>query len=90
MELPLKLQAETITQKLIERKAQAVCVSCGSNNWTSPNEAALLPQWSNVLPAPGIPTAAMICKNCGYIRLHALGPLGLIPEEPKGAKNETK
>lgn len=90
MDLPLKIERDTITQKLSERKAQAACPSCGNNNWAFPQEAAQLPQWSNVFPAPGIPTVVMICNNCGYIRLHALAPLGLIPKENEGAKNESK
>jgi len=35
---------------------------------------------------PGIPTAAAICKTCGFIAEYALGILGLLP----GSEQERK
>jgi hypothetical protein len=29
-----------------------------------------------------VPTAAVVCVQCGYLALHALGPLGLLPGRP--------
>lgn len=34
------------------------------------------------LGGPLIPTAAIVCENCGFLSQHALGSLGLLP--PKG------
>lgn len=32
---------------------------------------------------PTVPCAAVVCKRCGFLALHALGALGLLP--PQGA-----
>jgi ribosomal protein S27AE len=29
----------------------------------------------------GVPTIALVCNQCGFIAEHALGALGLLPEE---------
>lgn len=70
-----------------KKKATPVCLYCGSNNWAFLPEAALVPQWTNILPAPGIPVAVMICNNCGNVRMHALGALDLLPKEEKEGDN---
>ena len=88
MDLPLNIDQATFSEALNSKKASAACVSCGSNNWALLPQAALIPQWINVLPAPGIPVSAAICNNCGFIRLHALGVLGLLP--PEVVSPETK
>jgi hypothetical protein len=31
----------------------------------------------NILGAGAMPCAVVVCSNCGNVRLHALGPLGL-------------
>lgn len=33
------------------------------------------------LGGPSIPTAAIICENCGFVSQHALGALKLLPKE---------
>ena len=83
MELPHKIEQAEILAALERKNATGICTSCSSNNWTMVSEAALLMQWTKVLPAPGIPLLAAICNNCGYMRLHALAPLGLLPPDTK-------
>ena len=46
-----------------------------------------------MLPPPQIPTGAMICNDCGNVRIFALGVLDLLPkdkgsEKKKGGDNE--
>lgn len=81
MDLPLDVDQAKLVEALNAKKASSLCVSCGSNNWALMPQAALVPQWINVLPAPGVPVSAAICNNCGFVRLHALGPLGLLPAD---------
>ena len=81
MELPLKIDSADLAKRLNEKRVSPVCPSCGQNNWFLVPEAGLLAQWVNVLPSPGIPVAAAICNHCGYVRLHALGALGLLPKQ---------
>ncbi len=81
MKLPHDVSDKALAQKLIEKKANPVCLSCGQNNWTILPQAALVTQWAPSIPAPGIPVAAMICNNCGNLRLHALGPLDMLPKQ---------
>lgn len=81
MDLPLNIDSAKFTEALNSKKASAACVSCGNNNWTLVPQAALIPQWINSLPAPGIPVSVAICNNCGFVRLHSLGALGLLPPD---------
>lgn len=80
MELPFNIDKDLLSKKLTEKGINPNCSSCGRNNWAVLDEATLIPQWINRLPAPGIPAAAMICNNCGFVRHHALGALGMLPD----------
>jgi hypothetical protein len=81
LKLPLSIDSARFTDALKEKMASAVCASCGNNNWMLVPEAALIQQWAMMLPAPGIPVSVAICNNCGFVRLHALGPLGLLSKD---------
>lgn len=87
MELPVVVDPEKLTEALNAKKASAPCISCGSNNWSLMPQAAIVPQWVNVLPAPGIPISVAICNHCGFVRMHALGPLGLLPPDASPIKD---
>jgi len=90
VEFPVKIDRLKLTEALNEKKATAACVSCGNNNWTLVHEAAIVTQWINVLPAPGIPVSVAICNHCGFIRMHALGPLGLLPDDAKRTEDDNE
>lgn len=81
MVYPLKIDRKRLAQIMAEKGGDSKCFSCGHNNWAFLDEAAVVPQLTNTLPAPGIPAAIMVCINCGYIRMHALGPLNMIPKD---------
>ena len=81
MELPFKIDRKLLVSRLAEKSANVNCLSCAQNNWAILEDAALIPQWINQLPAPGIPVAVMICNNCGFTRSHALGAIGLLPQD---------
>lgn len=69
---------------LQQRKTKSVCEVCEQNNWAIVDQAIGLPitdlSGNVIIPSPQIPAAALICNNCGNIRLFALGALGLLPQ----------
>lgn len=74
-----------IIAALEERGATLPCPRCGNNAFT------LLDGYLNqtiqkelkgiVIGGPSVPTIVITCKRCGFLSQHALGILGLLPEE---------
>jgi len=78
-------QKEIIINTLRDKGVKLPCPRCGRNsfqllggyfNQTLQTELAGL-----VLGGPSIPSAIVVCTNCGYLSQHALGALGLLPKE---------
>jgi hypothetical protein len=75
---------ERLLETLRERKARAACEVCLENNWTvldRPIAVLISKPGSGLSLGPHIPSAGLVCNNCGNIRMFALGALGLF--EPK-------
>lgn len=72
---------------LAQRGVKSQCECCGQNNWAVVDQAIGLPisdlSGNVVIPSPQIPTGALVCNNCGNVRVFALGALGLLPVPPK-------
>lgn len=60
--------------------ASPSCPTCHENDWTVTDGSAELPHaflmasprgGGLVLPPPGFPIVALICNNCGFLRLHS-------------------
>lgn len=71
-------EAEKINAFLPKRGAQGPCPACGQNAWTlagGPGWAVTLPMIDNAgtIPdaPPHVPVYALVCNNCGNLRLHA-------------------
>jgi uncharacterized Zn finger protein len=79
VDLPIKLDAKTVGDKVTELGAHATCPYCGNTSWQVLEDAAIVRQWSNNIPSPGIPIALMICNKCGNIRMNSLDTLKLLP-----------
>jgi len=82
---------EKLLKALAERKANPTCEICGHNDWAVIDQAisVLITDLSGGfrVPPPQLPSAGLVCNNCGNIRLFALGALGLLPEgEEEGRK----
>lgn len=82
-----KEQGKRILEALAERKAQLPCPRCGSQGFTLVggyfNQTIQTELGGMVIGGPSIPSVVVVCNQCGYIAQHALGVLGLLPEQPK-------
>ncbi len=79
-------ERDRIIRILEERGAILACSRCGRRGFT------LLDGYFNqsfqaqlnssiIIGGPTIPSVAVICNNCGFISHHAIGALGLLPEQ---------
>jgi hypothetical protein len=89
MALPEDYQ-QKVLQALNKKKINANCEVCAQNNWSVADQAVTL-LVSNLeggisLPPPNIPSAALVCNNCGNVRLFALSVLGLLENKEGGKK----
>ena len=73
---------QLVLARLQERGVNVTCELCKTNDWIifdSPLAVIIADPGGGIsLPVPQIPAAGLICKNCGNVRLHALGALDLI------------
>jgi len=78
---------DRLLEKLQERGARIQCEICNQNTWAVVDQAISLQitdlSPSFKIPAPQIPSAGMVCNNCGNVRLFALGALNLLPESER-------
>lgn len=75
-------QLKLIADALRTSGAMSPCHRCGSQGWSLENGLVVLrlhaAQSELNLGGPGIPTAVVICVQCGVVNHHALGSLGLL------------
>lgn len=68
---------------LQERGVEGKCGLCGHNDWAVIDQAVSVQitdlSGSFQIPPPQIPSAGLICNNCGNIRLFSLAVLRLLP-----------
>lgn len=80
-------EKEKIIKALEERSAKNPCPRCGNQQF------ALLDGYFNqtiqnklegiVIGGPSIPSVIVVCNRCGFMSQHALGSLGMLPDEKK-------
>jgi hypothetical protein len=80
---------EKVLAALAQKWPNPSCDICGHNNWAVVDQAVSIQvtdlSGSVSIPPPQIPSAGLVCNNCGNIRLFALGALGLLAR-PEGEK----
>lgn len=82
------LDFDKVAAALARTKAIPSCPSCGEVEWALVPEVAVVPQWQSGLNPPGIPVAVAVCKSCGFVRMHALHTLGLLPADASPVREE--
>ncbi|MFH1642790.1 MAG: hypothetical protein ABIC04_07895 [Nanoarchaeota archaeon] len=92
--IPIENLKDKIIQKLKEKKIDPSCKICEKNNWSVVDQPVALtiinPDGRFSLPPPHIPSGALICNNCGNIRLISLLALGIIEYPKLKEKNDNK
>ncbi len=85
-------QKEEFKKAIQDRGATKPCPRCGNasfillDGYLSPTLQTDLGK--TILGGAGVPIVAVICKNCGFLSQHALGILGLLPEEVQPSSTE--
>jgi hypothetical protein len=76
----LGVQQTEIIEFLLEKTKNSNCPTCGTNGWQIMDPAdgphafvQCKPNGDFDLPPPLMPVAVVICKNCYYVKTHALG-----------------
>lgn len=87
-------EKDRIIKILQERKAILNCPRCANNNFTLIDgyfNQPFQPELSNnlVIGGPAIPSIAVICTNCGFLSQHAIGVLGLLPQQKQNSNDTT-
>lgn len=87
------MTSDEIIQKLKDKKAILECPACGYDGFTllEGDFTQEFIAWGGKLPAAIAPPGrrsfnyiVLVCDNCGYIRQHAVKPLGITPKYRRG------
>jgi predicted nucleic-acid-binding Zn-ribbon protein len=84
---------EKIAQALYNKDVTLPCPRCTSSNFEVVGQTLLtLNEDPHIvtLGGPALPSAIIACSNCGYITLHALSSLNLMPHNNQDDANEQK
>jgi len=87
-------QKEKIKIELLKKLPSLICPMCQGRGFTMADGYFLNSMQEDLtsidLGEKAIPTIGVICKSCGFVSQHALGALGLLPEETQIKANEPK
>jgi len=74
-----KFDVAHLDVRLSDAGAREECSICGRVNWTVDDDpagvTALDPDSGEAVLVPAVPAIIMVCRNCGFIRLHAIDVL---------------
>ena len=79
-----KERANQIIQALSKKGVTKPCPRCGHPHFSVVAETSIpinSDPTSITIGGPVVPTVIVACSNCGFVTQHALGALGLVPEE---------
>lgn len=78
-------QKREIIAALEKKGANLPCPRCGTKQFTLLdgyfNQPIQVNMSGLVLGGPTVPSAVVVCTNCGFIAQHALGAIGLLQKE---------
>lgn len=76
-----------IVQALTSKGATQPCPRCRNQSFTLVdgyfNQPIQTELGGLIIGGPSIPSIVVVCTQCGYMSQHALGVLGLLPQEEK-------
>ena len=79
-------EINTIAQALTSKIPSLRCPMCGKGPFTFVNGYLYNHVQDDykhvVIGSQGIPTAVIVCSNCGFMSQHALGAIGLLDNNP--------
>lgn len=85
---------DKLVAKMRARGKEESCPMCGNDKFFIADAYftnVLQTDLNNMkLTGLSVPSIAIICHNCGFISQHALGALGLVPEEAMQKSEEVK
>lgn len=74
-----------ITEKISSKGKSPHCPMCGNNSFSLVDgyfSNGIQQDFSSVsLGGPAVPSATIICTNCGFMSQHALGAIGIKVEQ---------
>jgi len=83
----MKFDRKTVAEKLETKGATLPCHRCGTRQFSVLEQMANFAVQEEMqgmhIGGASVPAALVICNNCGAITPHALGGLGVLPEETK-------
>jgi len=56
----------------VNAKTRPVCPMCGQDEWAGSETLSYVPELDEGAPIEVLP---FVCRNCGFVRLHAIQPL---------------
>ena len=78
-------EKQKIIKALEDKQALLPCPRCHKQKFTLLDGYFNQPIQQNLqnfnLAGPSLPSAVIVCENCGYMSQHALGVLDLIPKK---------
>lgn len=82
---------DRVIAALKAKKVTAACPSCGENSWGLTSNEVRIEAYPLATPLGTttryIPSAALVCNNCGFIRLHSLVALKIDPDQASSKGN---
>jgi ribosomal protein S27AE len=81
----LPLEEQNKIKEALFKKGIKACPMCSNKSFTLVEgyfNNTIQTNFTNVLiGGTSIPSAVLVCSNCGFMSQHALGVLGLLPKE---------
>ncbi len=81
-----------VANALLNKGVKLPCPRCGTKNFEVVGQT-FLPINDNpnlfLIGGPMIPSVIIACSNCGFLTLHALEPLQLLPSKDKGEQDDS-
>ncbi|HZQ64918.1 MAG TPA: hypothetical protein VFA66_06805 [Gaiellaceae bacterium] len=72
----MSVTAHSALRNAVNVRAHAPCPMCCDDEWIASESLSLVPELDR--GGTSIEVLAFVCRNCGFVRLHAVQPLETI------------